>query len=374
MVNIINGISIKIYNRKQNKLYITIILFLLCCSYSFAQNIDLSGKLTFSSYYIQDATPIFLGTVKLNMTTSSSAIKSYISATYTESTVTTEENLEKAYIKMRLPFFLDKTMRLNVGKMPISWGYGQIFNAGDLVFGALPTTLTYENIASSVDSLDDMRSDTEWMLNASIPVISNICNFEPLAVIPMQEVENTQDTDFESEDRFGGRLFFTPYHKQLETFEIGYLGNTNLSTHKIYIGLDGSLYLDYNICSSITIGEKDSWVLSNGLQKIINFTNYQTGNDHALTLKTEELWYPFEENILVFSFASYTISNSITAGVYYIYSYYTTSSKTATTNSFVTSLTISPISSLDLGLSSSLPDISKPAKNWTTAISVTYSF
>jgi len=321
-------------NKKQNKIYIAITLFLLCCSCIFSQNIDLSGKLTFSSYYIQDETSIFLGTVKLNMTTSSSAIKSYISATYTESTVTTEKNLEKAYIKIRLPFFSDNTMRLNIGKMPITWGYGQIFNAGDIIFGALPTTVTYENIVSSVDSLDDMRSDTEWMINASIPVISNICNFEPIAVIPMQESKNTQDTDFESENRFGGRLFFTPYHEQLETFEIGYLGNTNLSTHKIYIGLDGSLYVDYNISSSITLGEKDSWALSNGLQKIINFTNYQTGNEHSLILKTEELWYPIAKNIFVFSFVSYTISDTITAGMYYIYSYYTTNSETTNSSRF----------------------------------------
>jgi hypothetical protein len=174
------------------------------------------------------------------------------------------------------------------------------------------------NVENSTSSIYPQKTTgIAYLFNTSIPIVSGLCTIEPITMIYMQELSHFGIKS--NENRFGGRIFFTPYIKHLKTLELGYLINTNFDSHQIYIGLHGNLFADYNLCSSIKISEtsEDSWNISNELQKTHIFKDLNTGNQHSLTIKTEEIWYPIAKKVTLYSNLNFELSKSVKTGLSY---------------------------------------------------------
>ncbi|OJF77122.1 MAG: hypothetical protein BKP49_03025 [Treponema sp. CETP13] len=348
-----------------NRYIIAIVIFLFA-ALIFSLNTDINGNIILNTFFLGFKPTKATGTTEVSISSSTDSTKGYITASYTESTVDDGIlTLDKAYLKTRIPIN-NNTLRLSIGKMPLSWGYGQIYNAGDIVFGAEP-----EITDSSIS-----RTYTQWMMSGSISILPDFLSIEPLVVIPMK---NYATNDLYPDTRYGGRLFFTPYTKQLESFEIGYLINNDFDESQIYVGFDGNLLADYTLCSTITIYDtteetEDSWAISGGLQKYWTFTNYNTGKDQQLILKTEELWYPYAKNINAYTYINYKINDFITTNISYLFAMDYSSSQKTTTNYVSASLYGTVTKNFTATISSGIPDITNPLENIVTEVSATYNF
>lgn len=286
-------------------------------------------------------------------------------------------NLSKAYIKARLPWFYKQYMRFNSGKQPVSWGYGLYYNAGDLVFGASPDATnswtTYNtNMTTATDitanagdlssltssGLSNLRSNTDWMFVAQLPFGYNF--FTEFVVLP--PINTSNNTKY---GRFGTRFVFQPHSKILDAIEVGYLTQGNMKKQATYIGLDGTLWADYTLCSSLvfdntdnnsTITEKgdgnsdkislnkDLWNLSFSLFR--NFSIRTDVKDHTLGVRIESLYYPIAETLDVFGFISYDITDKTSLGVTYMCNF---DCETENINQYTgLSITWTPVKSFDI--------------------------
>jgi len=235
----------------------------------------------------------------------------------------TEWSLNKAYLKWRLPWGIaGSRMGISAGKMPLSWGYGLFYNAGDLIFGGDPMNSAGELSASSASgmsftaaSLSDFRTSTEWIFALSVPVPAGI-QLEAVALPPF----GTAGTS--AYGRFGGRAMMNTGAGFLENFECGWLSDGDMAVQKAYLALDGTLWLDYNLnsCAVFTKDDgfdRDGWQISASLSKILNIqTDVQ---NHQLQLRAEALWSPLAERLGVFGFASYQITDSVSVSGTYIF-------------------------------------------------------
>jgi hypothetical protein len=426
-------------------------VFLLVLSYlSAAQNASFSGKLSFDTAYLnfdeQSAAEYGIpgrslysaGTAQLLMTVDGgSLLRAYFGGTFSASSLTdtssgaaltTEKTFtpDKAYVKIRLPWFSGKTARLNIGKMPVSWGYGTIFNAGDIIFGAEPASLQRTGVSFSMDgsesSLNDLRVSTDWITDVSFPVIDGFLSAEPVTVIPLESdtaaalsdsgklCAALSDSAGTVRSRFGGRLLFTPYTARLETFEIGCLTDLAASEQQFYIAFDGNLYADYNLCATVSLFKNNfqftsvtgadriytaaerteqSTAVSMGLSKIYTITNYETARDHRLSLRAETLLYPCTGNLDVFAFADFSCTEKISAAAIYLFTRAARNSlageaaagqtgstdasdETAHTAAF--SLTVKPVSAFELSFTAVVPDLRTVYESQEVFVSCTYRF
>ena len=180
-----------------------------------------------------------------------------------------EAVLDRAYFKVRFPWLVESTsLRVTVGKAPLSWGKGFLFNAGDPVFGAIP------NVAAI--STGEYRTQADWMGVLYFP--AGEFSFAELVALPPVEYP---------EPRAGGRLVFAPRTEYWQSIECGYLYERTSATtaaHKAYAAIDGSLWFDWYAASSAFNGE---YAVSFGLLRIFSPTP-----DVPLTLRCEGLVYP----------------------------------------------------------------------------------
>ncbi|AEE17978.1 hypothetical protein [Treponema brennaborense] len=233
--------------------------------------------------------------------------------------------LRKAYMKFRLPCGLPAgEMRIAAGKMPLSWGYGLFYNAGDLIFGSDPlgtagtdataaadaTSLTF-----SASSLSDFRTATDWIFALTVPLLNGI----QIEVAALPPIETASTYGF---GRFGGRVQFNTEFAALENIEAGYLAEGNAAVQKAYLSLDGNLWLDYNVNVSTAFKkddgfDKDEMQCSVSLAKI--FYIQTDVRNHQLQLRAESLWAPFTQKLGVFSFASYQITEKLSVSGTYLF-------------------------------------------------------
>lgn len=254
--------------------------------------------------------------------------------------------LTKAYIKVRLPWFGSVPARITAGKMPLSWGFGSFYNSGDILFGQDPMNLfprkdtafsfgtvtlkeagdipasgftgTGENLAFNTDSLANLRIISDWAVSFSIP-LGNYGTFEPVLLPPVDTTLNG------TAGRLGGRVVFQANRGFIETVEAGYLVSDNMKTHSVYGALDGILWLDYNLASSMSFKtglestsafQKESWNLSASFFK--TFVIQTDVSQHSLMIRSETLYYPFKETFGQFCFVSYEITGNTSISVSYI--------------------------------------------------------
>ncbi len=341
------------------------------------------ANLNFSSGFVHTANEYNLGGTKINFplkkdnwitssnihlkvdTQTKSIVKAYFDASMAMSTIPESDitqagvlatlTLNKAYIKARLPWFYDQEAKLTVGKMPLSWGFGLYYNAGDLIFGADPnnslnrknTSLSFTTVEAksgttcesfltkdkilelltgsgdftstafsfSSSSLSDFRTSTDWMAAFYMP-FGNYLALESITIFPFDTALNTRY------GRAGARLQIFTNFTPLQQIQVGYLSPTDFSSQQAFLAFDGTLYLDYNLCSSITFDKNDGFSkedfnISFSLTKIFGIQT-DTSN-HSLQLKAESLWNPFASRLQVFAFASYNITDVLSLSATYLF-------------------------------------------------------
>jgi hypothetical protein len=411
-----------------------------------AQDVSFGGKLSFgtaylhlddaksASYSLPENTLVTNALVQLLMTVNAGdSVRAYFGGSVSDYALTDisgndavlqqqHASLDKAYLKLRLPWFAGQRMRLSMGKMPLSWGYGTVFNAGDIVFGAEPESFKSSGAVfsgTSESSLSDLRTSTDWTVNASVPLVEGMVSVEPLAVLPL---ESGTDAAVSEESalyssladsssplsgktacpRAGGRILFSPWLEQLETVEAGYLTDFTAAGQQFYIAADGNVYADYNLCAALSLFRDDlsftgtsgavkkytpaeqteeSAVVSFGLSKLYTVTNSDTGQSHTLSLRAESLVYPFTGNIKVFAFGSFSFTPVLSSSVTYLFTR-TSPDSLAGQAAFVQeyihllalNLGITPLSPLTFNITAVLPDLQHAAEIQELSFSCTYRY
>lgn len=299
----------------KHKSIIVMFVVLLSMSSVFA-DADVSAMTGFSTGMMIDGTGskwISAAQARLSVSTpSSSSVKAQLSALYTLAidggVYKSSLALEKAYARFRLPWFSERTMRVTIGKSPLSWGYGLYFNAGDIIFGATP------NVSAAVGGMggDEYRTATTWMILVTLPFGGDFS--AELVVLP--DVDESKPAV--TAGRLGGRLLWSPGYVPLDAMEIGYLGSVDENSHSVYIAMDGTFWFDYNLAATTNIkaGEagasaKENFLVSLGLSKVFSIpTDTRT---IPLTLRLENLYGPFAESYS--GFLSLNLGVSDVAGV-----------------------------------------------------------
>lgn len=391
-----------------------LVVFILCAVPVFSQMV-ISGKVQANTSWLRltvptdsGVSPLEVGTrdlwtssgyVQLNLETGGQTIKAYVSGSYYVNTpdmniflkdgksdsVAHSAALDRAYVKIRLPWIEGHKMRLNIGKMPVSWGYGKMYNAGDIIFGVLPSDSNSSQsggLAVTESSLSELRAEADWFVNASLLIVSSII-FEPLLRLPLS-LEDFQGTNKQVDTpSFGGRILWTPYWQALESAETGYLASRDGKTHYAYAGLDGNLYVDYNLCAQVRINTDSQnspdaeWIVSGALAKTFIFTNYDTGYEMPLSIRLESLWIPTQNNhSVLFAFVSAQVTDILSIALNWIGTVHdgtTTNNQASTSHLLSAGVTLIPIQGLEFTLSG-LIDVEKPSNMTGIAIGSTYRF
>ena len=288
-------------------------------------------------------------------------------------------SLHKAYMKFRLPFGLPGgDIRIAAGKMPLSWGYGLFYNAGDLIFGSNPLNLTGTASVSAATSLNfssstlsDFRTATDWIFAITVPLVKGI-QIEAIALPP---IENAALYNY---GRFGGRAQFNPELVMLENIEAGYLADGNLAAQRFYVSLDGNLWLDYNVNVS-TVLKKDDGFAKESFECLLALSKVfyiQTDvQNHQLQLRAESLWTPFEEKLGIFGFISYQITETVSIAGTYIFCSIDETNKKIDGNSHFAGISVvwEPISALELSLEGML-NVQKPEELANVSAGIKYRY
>lgn len=342
------------------KIVSIVAVFVVAISVSFAQ-VRPGGKISFSSGYASLEENKFWyssaeALAKLDANVSSS-VKAYLESTcsilsvpetdYTTAGFAGTVTLSKAYVKARLPWFNGFSARMNAGKQPVSWGYGLFYNAGDLIFGSDPvnqkqradTSFSFTSVALksnddysalagtvgqsaalssgttgalSSSSLSDLRIASDWAFCFVAP-ISKIVTIEAIALPPIDSALNG------SSGRFGSRAQFKIDSVVIENMEGGFISSDKMNTNELYLALDGTIFFDYNICSSVKFEDefvKDEWQISTSLCK--NFTIRGDTQEQTLMIRAESLIKPLENDFGIFGFLSYSPTETTAFAFSYI--------------------------------------------------------
>lgn len=342
------------------KIVSIVAVFVVAISVSFAQ-VRPGGKISFSSGYASLEENKFWyssaeALAKLDANVSSS-VKAYLESTcsilsvpetdYTTAGFAGNVTLSKAYVKARLPWFNGFSARMNAGKQPVSWGYGLFYNAGDLIFGSDPvnqkqradTSFSFTSVALksnddysalagtvgqsaalssgttgalSSSSLSDLRIASDWAFCFVAP-ISKIVTIEAIALPPIDSALNG------SSGRFGSRTQFKIDSVVIENMEGGFISSDKMNTNELYLALDGTIFFDYNICSSVKFEDefvKDEWQISTSLCK--NFTIRGDTQEQTLTFRAESLIKPLKNDFGIFGFLSYSPTETTAFAFSYI--------------------------------------------------------
>jgi hypothetical protein len=288
--------------RTPNRVEILALVVLMLTSFQLfaSENPVISLDLFPSAYYNAQAETWtqamgYAGTLSFKSKNSGN-VRGEVAMTYPATT--TEDAIEKAYLKAKFP-----TFRLTMGKTRLSWGDGALFNAGDILFGSSSTAVDLTE--------SELRSETAWLVSANIPLDS--FSFVELVTMP-QSYEDLTDISL------GGRVYATLGSLKLET---GYarVQEDETNIHKGYISLQGNAGADWNLSSSVGISETEdlSWDISGGL-----FYLKYLENDKVLTLRLELLarplgtweWGPVANDescpLLFYPEITYTASTSVT--------------------------------------------------------------
>jgi len=234
----------------------------------------------------------------------------------------------------------------------------------------LPTTKNSNSISLPLNKTNSSTytkktTDILALFNTSIPVISGLCTIQPISMITMQETSPLRQKT--KENRIGGKLSFTPNNYHINTFELGYLLNMNFDSYQVYAGLKGNLFADYSVCSSIKFSDDptdtfNSWNISNSLEThtIKQFNNEK---QYSFTFKTEEIWYPYKQELYFCSDINVGLSNTINAKLTYFLN--------SDTNYLQGTLSAAIIKDLKLTIDTCIPFTDY---NITTKISGRYTF
>jgi hypothetical protein len=132
--------------------------------------------------------------------------------------------------------------------------------------------------------------------------------------------------------RGGGRFVLSPGWAALNSIEAGYLYDTNVKAgtllnattadtagHQLYTSLDGTLYFDYSLSTSLTAYNNDtgfsadsvynSWKISAGIFRIWSINDTRS---IPVSLSLEGLFAPAHNTLNIFSMLDFAVTENIT--------------------------------------------------------------
>jgi len=197
-------------------------------------------------------------------------------------------DLKKVSVKVRFP-----SLRLTMGKTRVGWGDGQVFNAGDVLFGSLTPTVDL--------TADEARAETAW-LNLVRWSPGRKTWFEAIYMPPSPQIG--MDGSYSIPDLYhssGGGRMVTEIGDVI--VEAGYLFkgepkvNGDITGHRPYLSLHGNAYFDLYASASLAVPEDNlSWEASKGSLNISLglFRQFQLWYNGVLSFRLEGLIFPYQ--------------------------------------------------------------------------------
>lgn len=189
-------------------------------------------------------------------------------------------DVPRANVRVRIPITDDYRLRFTIGRARLTWGQGQLFNAGDLLFGANATQVDYTQ--------GTLRDETAVLLAAFIP-ITDFTFIETVVLPPLTILTDAPVADSAAGLRLQGKIVDWKY-------EVGYLYNGDEGAHNISLNLQGNLGADiYLSATSALLHNVDD--LADEFYRRLQITlgiSYAAnlGNDLGLNVRLESLWRP----------------------------------------------------------------------------------
>lgn len=188
-------------------------------------------------------------------------------------------DVPRANIRFRVPITDDYRIRFTVGRARLTWGQGQLFNAGDLLFGTNTTEIDFTE--------DIIRDETAILLAVFIPI--NDFAFVEVAGLP----PFTALTDVPLRRGAGGARLQGKIANWV--YEVGYLYNGDENAHNIALNLQGNLGADVYLSATSALVHGTDLVnqlfqrtqITVGAHYAINLPN-----NWGLNLRLESLWRP----------------------------------------------------------------------------------
>ncbi|MBN2323573.1 MAG: hypothetical protein JXQ30_07560 [Spirochaetes bacterium] len=196
-------------------------------------------------------------------------------------------DLSRAFVKARFPGF-----RITIGKDTVAWGEGVFYNAGDVIFGAVPQTADL--------TAEIFRDDAVWLTSVYIP-LGAYSFVEPILLAPGLNISTLALNPDASPPSLGdaacGGRFVTKV-AGIKT-EGGYLYRGEERTHNPYISLQGHLLFDLHLSCSVSVphypessGGRVDPAVSFGLFHLENLSH---AGSERISFRIEGLFRPLED-------------------------------------------------------------------------------
>ncbi len=155
--------------------------------------------------------------------------------------------LDKAFVRFRIPSFNDSKMTFIVGKSPVSWGMGNLYRGGDILF-------------SNPISNDEAGTDVEknlWLVSVSQPILGFTVNLSFVPVLESQ-CEN---------EKVGIMVRKDLDNEFLKEIRGAYVYEFTAEESRASLLVDSHLWLDLNICvESRFRDEEDFRLVANAMK------------------------------------------------------------------------------------------------------------
>jgi len=219
-------------------------------------------------------------------------------------------DIPRAYIRMRIPLTEDYRIRFTLGRARLTWGQGQLFNAGDLLFGSSTNQVDYTQ--------DTLRDETALLIASFIPITDRTF-VEIVALPPLNVFTDVPIDQGAAGVRLKGNIVDLNY-------EVAYLYNGDRRAHNIALTLQGNLGIDMYLSTTSAVIHDVSDILDSFYKLLqITFGLYHVidlGNGLSLSLRLESLVKPAAEweeqnsssveyGLLLYPELSLSISNAI---------------------------------------------------------------
>jgi len=230
--------------------------------------------------------------------------------------------LEVKKIFIKANFILNEEgsqiLKWTIGKTRLSWGEGSVFNSGDILFGSLSPYLDYTE--------SELRDQTAWLTALNFQLAPFVF-VEFVALPPDMDLSHLLElsppstdeaaaatllADYKlpliSQSSVGARLYAELGEERTVKLETGYLyqGESKVAVkelldipmHRIYFGLEGNRYFNWQITSSVSFPVNDisdSWELVGELWSLSAGLSYihSISSDSRISFRLESLWVPF---------------------------------------------------------------------------------
>lgn len=189
-------------------------------------------------------------------------------------------DIPRANIRMRIKINDDTRIRLTFGRTRVTWGDGQLFNAADLIFGAIGDNPDFTRT--------NLRDETALLTALFIP-FTNFVFLEALLLPPLSFLPNAPIKSITS----GGRLSAKIGGVKSE-FSYLYVGDTN--RHNFATSIQGNLGVDFYLSASSAVSgdniDQAQFVFDNLAISLGMFHTFDLENNMNISLRVESLWRP----------------------------------------------------------------------------------